>query len=94
VVDLGWQRAFEHPIVLANGRELITLRDAATFITKLPKREHDAPELQAAMEALMLVAERGGPDHARPHRHHARAKRGEAGILQKRSAGRLRRNIR
>jgi hypothetical protein len=61
VVDLGWQRAFEHPIVLANGRELITLRDAATFITKLPKREHDAPELQAAMEALMLVAEPGGP---------------------------------
>jgi hypothetical protein len=48
-------------IVLANGRELITLRDLATFIRKLPKREHDAPEWQAAMEALMLVAERGRP---------------------------------
>jgi hypothetical protein len=60
VVDLAWQRAFEQPIVLTNGREMITLRDAATFITKLPKREHDAPEWQAAMEALMLVAESGG----------------------------------
>jgi hypothetical protein len=32
----------------------------ATYITKLPKAEHEAPEWQAAMEALMLVA-RGGP---------------------------------
>jgi hypothetical protein len=37
------------------------LHDAATYITKLPKCEHDAPEWQAAIEALMLVAERGGP---------------------------------
>ncbi|WP_334375423.1 hypothetical protein [Bradyrhizobium sp. AZCC 1719] len=28
---------------------------------KLPKAEHAAPEWQAAMEALILVAERGGP---------------------------------
>jgi hypothetical protein len=31
------------------------------YITKLPKAEHDAPEWQAAMEALLLVAESGGP---------------------------------
>ena len=30
------------------------------FITKLPKAEHDAPEWQAAMEALILVAENEG----------------------------------
>jgi hypothetical protein len=36
------------------------LRDAGNFITKLPKREHDAPEWQAAMQALMLVVEHGG----------------------------------
>jgi hypothetical protein len=53
-------------IVLANGRELITLRDAAIFITKLPKAEHDAPEWQAAMEALMLVAESGGRPRCSP----------------------------
>jgi hypothetical protein len=37
---------FEEPIALPDGRELITLHDAATFITKLPKREHDAQEWQ------------------------------------------------
>ena len=29
--------------------------------TKLPKAEHDAPEWQAAAQALLLVATRGGP---------------------------------
>ena len=52
---------FEDPIPLAAGRQLLTLRDAATYITKLPKAEHSAPEWQAAMEALILVAESGGP---------------------------------
>jgi hypothetical protein len=56
-----WQRAFDDPIPLPNGRKLISLHDAATYITKLPKTEHDAPEWQAAMEALILVAETGGP---------------------------------
>jgi hypothetical protein len=36
-------------------------RDAALFITKLPKAEHDADEWQAAMQALLLVAEHDGP---------------------------------
>jgi hypothetical protein len=35
--------------------------DAGTCITKLPKAEHEAPEWQAAMEALILVATLGGP---------------------------------
>jgi hypothetical protein len=45
---------------LPDGKPLVTLRDAATYITKLPKAEHEAEEWQAAIEALMLVA-RGGP---------------------------------
>ena len=57
----GWRRPFEDPIPLPRGRALVTLRDAAEYITKLPKAEHDAPEWQAAMEALLLVAESGGP---------------------------------
>ena len=60
MTDKGWQRAFDDPIPLPGGGKLVTLRDAATFITKLPKREHDAPEWRAAIEALMLVAEHGG----------------------------------
>jgi hypothetical protein len=39
----------------------VTLRDAAQYIIELPKAERDADEWQAAMGALMLVAERGGP---------------------------------
>jgi hypothetical protein len=37
---------------------LLSLR---TYITKLPKAEHEAPKWLAAMEALILVAEKGGP---------------------------------
>ena len=47
--------------MLPNGRKLVTLRDAALYITKLQKAEHDAPEWQAAMEVLLLVAEHDGP---------------------------------
>jgi hypothetical protein len=35
--------------MLPNGRKLVTLRDAALYITKLPKAEHDAEEWQAAI---------------------------------------------
>jgi hypothetical protein len=59
--ERGWQRKFEEPIPLPDGRELVTLRDAATHITALPKTESALPEWQAAIEALMLVAERDGP---------------------------------
>jgi len=46
---------------LQRGRQLVTLEDAGNYITKLPKAEHSAPEWQAAMEALILAATRGGP---------------------------------
>jgi hypothetical protein len=57
---MSWDRSFADPIELP-GKNLITLRDAALYITKLPKAEHDAEEWQAAMEALLLVVEHGGP---------------------------------
>jgi hypothetical protein len=44
-----------------DGKTLRTLRDAAQYITKLPKAEHDADEWQAAMQALLRVAELDGP---------------------------------
>jgi hypothetical protein len=46
---------------LPGRKSLVTLRDAALYITKLPKAEHDTEEWQAAMQALMLVAEHDGP---------------------------------
>ena len=58
---MPWSTSFEDPIPLPDGRWLLTLRDAASYITKLPEAEHSAREWQAAMEALILVAESGGP---------------------------------
>jgi hypothetical protein len=45
---VSWDQEFFDPIVLPRGKKLITLRDAAE-------------EWQAAMEALLLVAEHDGP---------------------------------
>jgi hypothetical protein len=59
--ERGWQRKFDDPIPLLDGRGLVTLRDAASYITDLPKTESALPEWQAAIEALMLVVEHGGP---------------------------------
>jgi hypothetical protein len=56
----GWSREFEDPISLPGGRKLVTLRDAAHYITSLPKKEADLPEWQTAIEVLMLVS-RNGP---------------------------------
>jgi hypothetical protein len=56
----GWGRPFDEPIEI-DGRKLATMRDAGEYIAALPKKEHDAAAWQAAMEALILVAEQGGP---------------------------------
>jgi hypothetical protein len=57
----GRKRAFDELIPLPRGRQLVTSEDAGTYITKLPKDVHTAPEWQAAMEALILVATLEGP---------------------------------
>ena len=59
--EKGWSREFDDEIELPNGSKLVTLQDAGNYITEIPKAEHSAPEWQAAMEALILVATRGGP---------------------------------
>ena len=42
--------------------QLVTLKDAANYIQKLPKAEQDLDEWQAAgVEALLLVVELSGP---------------------------------
>jgi hypothetical protein len=57
----GWKRRFDEAIPLPDGRTLLTLRDAGDYIASLPKEEADLPEWQAAIEVLILVAERNGP---------------------------------
>ena len=61
MADRGWQRRFDDPIALPRGRQFVTSEDAGTYITKLPKADHEAAEWQAAMQALILVATSGGP---------------------------------
>ena len=56
---MSWSREFDDPISLPDGRLLLTLKDAADYIMKLPKTESDLPQWQAAIEALMLCS-RGG----------------------------------
>jgi hypothetical protein len=58
---VSWDQRFFDPIMVPGRKPLVTLRDAAQYITKLPKAEHDAEEWQAAMQALLLVAELDGP---------------------------------
>jgi hypothetical protein len=59
--QIRWRRAFEDPITLPGGHQLVTLEDAGDYITKLPRAEHEAADWQAAMEALIMVAVSGGP---------------------------------
>jgi hypothetical protein len=54
----AWARPFDDPILL-DGRELLTLRDAADFIMKLPKAEQDLEEWQTATGCLIGAAEGG-----------------------------------
>jgi hypothetical protein len=62
---LSWSTPFEDPIILPNGRRLVTLKDAATYITSLPKKESALPEWQTAIEVLMLCSRGGDPMLAR-----------------------------
>lgn len=78
--ERGWKRSFDDPIPLPRSRPLVTLRDAAEYITKLPKAEHDVPEWQAAMEALLLGRGELRADDVRPDRR-------DAGIKPCRRAG-------
>lgn len=57
----GWSREFEEPIALPGGGKLVVFRDAAKYITALPANEAALPKWQAAIEALILVVELGGP---------------------------------
>jgi hypothetical protein len=58
--EINWQRRFEDPVLLPDGRLLHTLGDAADYITGLPKQQSDMAQWKVAVEALILAA-RSGP---------------------------------
>ena len=53
----GWSRPFEDPIVLPDGRKLLSLKNAADYIMKLPKVEQNHEKWQTAVEVLIMAAE-------------------------------------
>jgi hypothetical protein len=57
----GWSLTFADPIILQDGRKLLTLRDAGEFIARLPKTKHVRPEWRLAAAMLMQAAEDGAP---------------------------------
>lgn len=59
-MERGWRRKFEWPIPIEGGTPLVTLKDAANHIMKLPKAEHEAEHWQDAIRALVLVADNEG----------------------------------
>jgi hypothetical protein len=58
---MPWSAKFNEPIPLPGRKPLVSLRDAANHIMRLPKAERELPHWQAACEALILVAEEDGP---------------------------------
>jgi len=62
---VAWSRTFGEPIQLPDGRTLITLRDAADYIAKLPAETVTRPHWQLAMEALSQASESSPTTQAR-----------------------------
>ena len=56
---MSWDQRFFDPISLPGRKPLLTLRDAALYITKLSKAVHDANERQARP----VLAPLKGPRH-------------------------------
>lgn len=58
---MPWSAQFDDPIPLPGRKPLVTLRDAARYIQRLPRADQHSPEWQAAGRALIMVAENNGP---------------------------------
>jgi hypothetical protein len=53
----GWKQSFDDPIPLPDGRQLVTLKDAADYIVKLPTAEQNLELWQTAISCLIGAAE-------------------------------------
>ena len=54
---MPWSTPFDEPIPLSSGGELVTLKDAAALIAKLPRAEQYTREWQIACHFLIEAAE-------------------------------------
>ena len=58
---MSWNLKFPEPIAVPGRRPLATLRDAATYITGLPRDHQQEPRWQNAVHVLIQAADHGGP---------------------------------
>jgi hypothetical protein len=58
---VSWDRPFDKPVSLPSGPPARTLRDAADYISKLPKSEHEKPTWRLAIHLLIDAAENRVP---------------------------------
>jgi hypothetical protein len=61
VALVPWSRPFDERIKPPKGRPIVTLKDAAAYIMRLPAAQQQSPEWQAAGEAVIMAAEDRGP---------------------------------
>ena len=57
---MSWDLKFYEPIPLPRRKPLVTLRDAAIYITSLPEPERGAEHWRPAATLLRLIGENGG----------------------------------
>jgi hypothetical protein len=57
MTEHGWSCRFEDSILLPDGRQLVTLMEAADYIMKLPKAEQKHEKWQTAIHCLLGAAE-------------------------------------
>ena len=69
--DKGWRRPFDDPISVPRGRELVTLKDAGTYITKLPKARVRSAGMASGDAGLDPGRDVKWADNACADRHHA-----------------------
>jgi hypothetical protein len=59
---MSWSRRFDEPIILPNGKKLLTLKDAIAWLAKeVPKSEHIMHKVQVAARMVTEAAENDGP---------------------------------
>jgi hypothetical protein len=54
---MSWDQEVFDPIPATGGKPLVTLRDAARFILKCPRRERALPVWETAVECLTMVGD-------------------------------------
>jgi hypothetical protein len=58
---MSWDRPFDQPVPLPGVAPARTLRDAASYVSKLPRVERDRQEWRLAIHMLIEAAEDRGP---------------------------------